>query len=117
MSKRLSSDDIGVLIDNWEDIRKLVNDILKNKLKNKAMLKGLVPIEFDKDLVLGYGDWGLVMGLPGLVEIVLKITTDPFEWYLTNIILQKQIIAAPPERIGHVEESSLVAHVPVGEGL
>jgi hypothetical protein len=88
MSKRLSSDDIGVLIDNWEDIRKLVNDILKNKLKNKAMLKGLVPIEFDEDLVLGYGDWGLVMGLPGLVEIVLKITTDPFEWYLTNIILQ-----------------------------
>ena len=96
MSKNLSSSDVGVIVKNWSNIRKVINNILKKKLKDTSDLKHLVPMSFDKELVLGYGKWGLVVGLPALSEVVVKITTDPFEWYLMDIIMQDEYLRNHP---------------------
>lgn len=96
MSKRLSQDDAGFLTENWSIIRKNINNILKNKIKRSADIRRLVPLDFEKDLVIGSGMWGVVIELPNLSEIIIKLTTDPFEYHLTNIIIQDSVLSKHP---------------------
>ena len=86
MRTKISISDIGVLKDSWAMVRKATIKILKDNLKEKIEVSSLIPMSFDDSLILGHGKWGLVIGLPSIEEIVLKITTDPFEFYLIEML-------------------------------
>ncbi len=96
MSKRISLDDIGFLTENWPVIRKSINNIVRKKIKDTKNIRSLIPLDFDESLILGAGMWGLVIGLPNMKEIIVKLTTDPFEYHLTNIITQDKILNKHP---------------------
>jgi hypothetical protein len=96
MSKRLSQDDAVFLIDNWTTVRNHVNKILKSRMNKAENIDELVPLSFENNLILGSGMWGVVIGLPDLNEIVIKLTTDPFEYHLTNIIMQDSSLKKHP---------------------
>jgi len=87
MSKGLSREDIDILAENWSKIRKIVIKLIKKRAKSTIDVAHAVPMTFDRDLILGHGKWGLVVGMPSLEEIVIKLTTDPFEWYLMDLIM------------------------------
>lgn len=88
MNRETNYHDLNILSKNWAKIRKVIIKILRKRAKKTIDITHSVPMVFDRDLVLGTGKWGLVVGLPSLEEIVIKITTDPFEWYLMELIMQ-----------------------------
>jgi hypothetical protein len=87
MNTNIDPNDIGTLEDNWPGIRKVALKILKKRLKSDIELSTCLPMRFDRDLILGNGKWGVVIGSPTIEEIVIKITTDPFEWFLIEMLL------------------------------
>lgn len=96
MTFRLDQEDLNILAKSWPKIRKIATKLIKSKAQEKIDVKSCIPMTFNKDLVLGHGKWGVVLGLPSLDEIVIKITTDPFEWFLIEMLMQDEELKTHP---------------------
>lgn len=96
MTFRLDNEDLNILAKSWPKIRKIATKLIKSKAQDKIDAKSCIPMTFNKDLVLGHGKWGVVLGLPSLDEIVIKITTDPFEWFLIEMLMQDDELRTHP---------------------
>ncbi len=96
MTFRLDQEDIEILSKSWSKIRRASIKLIKAKAQNKLDVKSCIPMTFDKNLILGHGKWGVVLGLPSLDEIVIKITTDPFEWFLIEMLMQDDELKTHP---------------------
>ena len=97
MTFKLDSEDLKILAQAWPKIRKIATKLIKNKVQDKVIdAKSCIPMTFNKDLVLGHGKWGVVLGLPSLEEVVIKITTDPFEWFLIELLMQDEELRTHP---------------------
>ena len=97
MTFKLDSEDLKILAQAWPKIRKIATKLIKNKVQDKVIdAKSCIPMTFNKDLILGHGKWGVVLGLPSLEEVVIKITTDPFEWFLIELLMQDEELRTHP---------------------
>jgi hypothetical protein len=96
MNTNIDPNDVGTLEDNWSSIRKVALKILKKRLRPEFELSTCLPMKFDSDLILGNGKWGVVIGSPTLEEVVIKITTDPFEWFLIEMLLNDEELSKHP---------------------
>ncbi len=96
MTFRLDQTDLDILAKSWPKVRKIVNKIIRSKIQDKIDVKSCIPMTFNRDLILGHGKWGVVLGLPALDEIVIKITTDPFEWFLIEMLMQDDELRTHP---------------------
>lgn len=91
MQSKITKDDLIVLDESWPIIRKATIKIIKDRLKDSSVdLQNMIPMRFDRDLILGNGKWGIVLGIPAIPELVMKITTDGFEWFLIEMLNQEK---------------------------
>lgn len=97
MESKITKKDLTVLDESWHKIRKAAVKIIRTKLHDETILvENMIPMHFSKDLILGNGKWGIVLGIPAIPELVMKITTDPFEWFLIEMLKQDKDLAYHP---------------------
>ena len=98
MQNKVTKEDLRILDEIWSKVKKATIKIIKERLKDKEDidLNHMIPHDFARNLILGNGKWGIVLGIPAIPELVIKLTTDPFEWFLIEMLRQDKELEYHP---------------------
>lgn len=98
MQSKVTKEDLRILDEIWSKVKKATIKIIKDRIKDSEDidLNNMIPRDFEKNLILGNGKWGIVLGIPAIPELVIKLTTDPFEWFLIEMLKQDKELEYHP---------------------
>ncbi len=98
MLSKINREDLQILDEIWHKIKRATVKIIRDRLRDSDAtdISPMLPAEFQKNLILGNGKWGIVLGIPAIPELVIKLTTDPFEWFLVEMLRQDKALEYHP---------------------